>query len=335
MGKYYYGVGRVRALEARMLSAAQLSRLVGAPDFESAFAVLPETAYAENLTKLTHPFDFEELCELELISLKNLLDYLAPRNEIIAAIFKKYDYLNAKILLRLYFKEIEKIVSWHEPAECKFSKVGIYDLEKIRSYIFEGIKEIDDKNLLEAIDQAKNSYAQNKDPQSLDIILDKYYFAYLKEACGPSPSPLIKNMVRSKIDLINLKSLLRTQELKKLEKVLLKGGFIDKDILLESYGKNVPDIILRLSFTPYFPAMVQGVEEFSKTKSFHLLEKLMDDFMINQFRKAKYLTSGLEPLVGFYLAKESEIKTLRFILICKKNYIESERIKERIRASYV
>jgi len=60
----------------------------------------------------------------------------------------------------------------------------------------------------------------------------------------------------------------------------------------------------------------------------------MDDYLLSHFRKAKYLSSGIEPLLGFILAKESEIRTLRFILICKKNRVGAERIRERLRTSY-
>jgi len=236
MNEYYYSVARTRALEAGMLTPVQLERMAAARDFESAFSVLSETPYADNLPKLAQPFDFEELCELELAALKDLMEHLIPG------------------------------------------------------------------------------------------------FKSLAQLCHNSSSPLIRNMIKHKIDLTNIKTLLRTQQLKKdktfLTNALLKSGFIDLDILIELYNKSPQDIIAKLSYTPYFPYIAEGIENFAK------LEKLMDDFVVNQFRRAKYVNSGVEPLVGFYLAKEAEIKTLRFILICKKNEVDSERIKERLKAVY-
>ena len=325
---YYYGVGRVRSLEARLLTPPQLSRMESAADFQSAFAVLSETPYAENLPGLKEPFDFEELCGLELLSLKNLLDHLAPENEILKALFKKYDYLNAKILLRMLFSRTEKAES--------HSKIGTLDFDKLKLYIFEGIKEIDEKEILNAIDLARISFEQNKDPQLLDQILDKHYFTYLKQVCSASPSLLIKEMVDFQIDLINIKTLLRSRNRiknkKRVEILLLDPGLLDKDILLGLLDKNLPEIISRLGFTPYLPAIAHGIERFESDPE--LLEKLMDDFIIERFRKAKYLSCGIEPLAGFYLAKAAEIRTLRFILVCKKNYVAPERIRERIGVSY-
>ena len=327
MNEHFYGVGRVRALEARMLTPAQISRMVAAADFESAFRVLSETPYAENLPKLKPAFDFEDLCDLELLSLKNLMDHLAPENETLKALFRRYDYLNLKILMRSYFSQFE--------GTELYSKAGTISFDNLRLYVFEGTDEIDDREITETINTAKSLYEQNKDPQSLDLFLDKHYYSYLKQICQSSPSPLIKDMVDHQIDLTNIKTLLRTQELKELQAALLEPGFIDQDILLDLSDKTPQEIISRLSFTIYFPEIAEGIEFFAKNKSFYLMEKLMDDFILNRFRKAKYLSSGIEPLVGFYLAKESEIKTLRLILISKKNYIGTEQIRERLRVSYV
>jgi V/A-type H+-transporting ATPase subunit C len=330
MNEYYYGVGRIRALEAKMLTLAQVARMAAASDFQSAFGVLSETPYAEHLTKIKHPFDFEEICALELVSLKNLLDYLAPQNQILDALFRKYDFLNLKILIRGYFSGLKETEL--------YSKAGTIAFEKLKRYVFEGIKEIDHKEIREAVDLAKSIYEQNKDPQAADIALDKQYFLFLKQVCDASPSPLIKEMAQHQIDLTNIKILFRSQELKKdkkfLEGALLEPGMIGKDILLELHDKNPQDISSRLSFTRYFPALAEGIEYFSKNKSFYVLEKLADNYILNQFRKAKYLSSGIEPLVGFYLAKEAEIKTVRFILICRRTRIGSEQIKNRLRVSY-
>lgn len=236
MNEFYYSVARARSLEARMLTPVQLERMAAAADFEAAFSVLSETPYADNLPKLKHPFDFEELCELELAALKDLMDHLIPG------------------------------------------------------------------------------------------------FESLQQLCSNSSSPLIKNIIKHKIDLTNIKTLLRCQQLKKDKKFfvsrLLESGLIDLDILINLFNQSPQDIIAKLSYTPYFPYITEGIENFAK------LEKLTDDFVVNQFRKAKYLNSGVEPLVGFYLAKEAEIKTLRFILICKKNEVDSERIKERLKVVY-
>lgn len=249
MDKFYYGAARIRVLEARLVSPPQLERMAAAPDFETAFNILSETPYAEILPKLKHPFDFEELFVLEEKTLKELMEKLAPGNEIINALVEK-DY------------------------------------------------------------------------------------SFLKR----SSSPLIRDLANHKIDLMNLKNLLRVRSAAKdkafLAESITDTGFIDKETLLSLYDKGIQEVISRLNFTTYFPEINEGLNAIDQYGSFHLIEKQADDFIIDKFRKAKYVNSGAEPLVGFYLAKQAEIKTLRFIFICKQNYVESGQIKARTRVSY-
>jgi vacuolar-type H+-ATPase subunit C/Vma6 len=91
MVKHAYAVGRVRALEARLLDQNHLSRMVEAPSFEAVYKFLEETTYAEKIDKLEHAFDFEGLLRLELISLQELMDRLAPGQELLKVMFAKYD----------------------------------------------------------------------------------------------------------------------------------------------------------------------------------------------------------------------------------------------------
>jgi V/A-type H+-transporting ATPase subunit C len=166
------------------------------------------------------------------------------------------------------------------------------------------------------------------------------YQAYFKKlkATAADQTPLLHRLVNSQLDLINLKLLLRTQALGKdkdfLKTSLVESGMIDTSILLGLFDRQPHEIALRLSYTPYFPALSQGLDFYARNHSFFLLEKAMDDFILSEFHRAKYKGAGVEPLVGYYLAKEAELKKIRFILICKQNQITAETIRERIRINY-
>ena len=187
MDEHYYGVGRIRTLETRLLTPGQTERMANAYDFEAAFGVLSETIYAEILPRLKSPFDFEDLCQLELVSLKNLMDRLAPENETVKALFRKYDHLNLKILLRSLQQKTEDI--------SIYSRAGTIPFERLKLYVFENLRDLDEKEIIEVIDAAKTNYEQDKDPANLDILLDKHYSSYLKRVTDPSPSDLIKELV--------------------------------------------------------------------------------------------------------------------------------------------
>ncbi|MBE6008770.1 MAG: V-type ATP synthase subunit C, partial [Lachnospiraceae bacterium] len=64
-------------------------------------------------------------------------------------------------------------------------------------------------------------------------------------------------------------------------------------------------------------------------------EKLCDDYIMSYVKDAKYKTLTAEPIIGYLLAKENEAKTLKMILSCKLSGIDPQKIKERVRESYV
>ena len=64
------------------------------------------------------------------------------------------------------------------------------------------------------------------------------------------------------------------------------------------------------------------------------LEKALADFQVELFRQARYFSSGVEPLLGYLLAKQNELKDLRFILVGKLNNVPAERLKERLSVCY-
>ena len=64
-------------------------------------------------------------------------------------------------------------------------------------------------------------------------------------------------------------------------------------------------------------------------------ERMCDDYLMSYVKEAQYKTLTPEPLVGYILGKETEIKCVRIIMTCKLNNIDSETIKERVREAYV
>ena len=54
-----------------------------------------------------------------------------------------------------------------------------------------------------------------------------------------------------------------------------------------------------------------------------------------QVEGAKYKSFGVEPLIAYYIAVETQVKAVRIILSCKYNGLKAETIRERVRKLYV
>ena len=57
--------------------------------------------------------------------------------------------------------------------------------------------------------------------------------------------------------------------------------------------------------------------------------------MIEAMKPHKYETFSVGPLLGYLIARENEIKTVRIILTGKQNGFSDDAIRERIREMYV
>jgi len=327
--EFSYAVGRIRKLEDWLLNSDILTRMADAHDFESAFTILNETTYAKHMTKLKEAFDFEDLIRLELLITKNLIEYLAPDNKILRSFWLKFDIINAKALLKAKFLGLE---------EAALINYGTIDAYKLKNYIFEGIDEIP-KELRFAISKTVLKFEKASDPQIIDNIMDKFYYSHTKNIAEENKISFLIYIIMSAIDLVNLKTFIRAKESKKdkenFKHFILPGGKIKEIQLFEAYDRGVDDIVAKFKYTPYLQILSSGIEYYGKNKSFSLLEKLMDDYIIEYIKSAKRISFGIEPLIAFQIAKETETRNLRAILICKKNNLKEELIKERLRIPYV
>ncbi len=319
---YAYATGRIKAVEARMIDESKLVRMIDADSLSNAFAVLAETDYALNLGKLSHAFDFEELAYLELKSVKELMDRLVPENRIINSLFMKYDFNNAKTIL--------KIKHQIEEQEEILIDVGTIDINSLRDYITQNLGKIK-KEIADAVRDAEDTYIKTKDSQMIDIVLDRHYFKIVEEEAERSKVPYFCKIVEAWIDLTNIKSFLRCKELKKSKdfyaSAFIPHGELPLSTFKEIYDETIDHLFKKLKYTFYSQLREEVI--------IHLIDKLMDNYLIELIKKAKYMAFGIEPIIGYLLAKEGEIKTVRMILVCKANSIKGDFIKERLRTLYV
>ena len=93
-------------------------------------------------------------------------------------------------------------------------------------------------------------------------------------------------------------------------------------------------IVLQFKYTDFNQLVSAGLEHFRKTGSLFALEREIDNFLTETVKKAKYQSFGIEPLIGFCIAKEVEVKIIRLISTGKRMRLRPEEIKERLRLPY-
>lgn len=167
-----------------------------------------------------------------------------PDRNIIDVFKVKYDYHNAKTILKAEAKGVDP-----NPLLVDTGRVPPAELlEKVRSSDLRGLPPI----LQSAVSEAREVLGTTGDPQLADFALDRAYFQDMFHLARESGSAFLEGYVRINIDSANLRSVVRTLRMGKsmefLRGVLFPGGNIDINrILNTAAGGNLEDLYGRLS----------------------------------------------------------------------------------------
>ena len=126
----------------------------------------------------------------------------------------------------------------------------------------------------------------------------------------------------------------KTREILVLRDVLIPGGRIDRKLYLDTIDGPLDAFSGALRYTAY-SSLVEGIENFRNTGMLTRLEKMSDNYIMEYAKKSRFIAFGIEPLVGYLIAKENEMRNLRIIMVGKINGIPVDVIRERLRKTYV
>lgn len=329
--EFTQAVSRIWVLETRLLDKSKIERMIDSPSDDDALKVLSETEYVNVMTDVKRAADYETILSAELQRVYALMYEICPVKEVVNLMSIKYKYHNLKVLLKGKFlgKDFSSMLI----------DLGNEDLNEIKRKIQTDSFSQLSGNVEKAVVAAALAFENSKDPQQIDIIIDKYMFLELVEINKSLKYDFIDKYVKAVIDSTNIKTLLRVKKQGKnrdfASEVLIKGGAIEKDTLLSLLNESPENIIAKLNFTIYSDMIREGVEAYIASDSANLLEKLTDNYIMALMKDTKLVTFGPERILSYIYAKETEIKIIRIIMVGKLNNIAEEVIRERLRDIYV
>ena len=324
-------IPRIRVYETKLLDKSKLDRMIDANSADEALKVLQETEYGNLMAIVKNADDYEIILGDELKRLFSVMYEISPVKALVDLMSIKYDYHNIKVILKGMFLK--------EDLSYLIIPVGNLDPSKLK-------ESIENRNLgelsqimREGIEETIASFENTYDPQIIDIILDKYMFKSLIHIKNEIKDTFTDKYVAALIDSTNLKTLLRVKKQNKdrefLKAVIIDGGSIDRDKFLSMLNDEIQNISTKLSTSNYAEFIKSGMEYYSKTNSVSLLEKLVDNYIMDIMKDAKIIPFGAAPILAYIYAKETELKIIRIIMVGKLNNISSEVVRERLRESYV
>lgn len=326
---YLFSTARVRSVEKNMLTRERAEKMVDAKTTEDALRVLDDCYYGSG--DAINVDDYEILLTEEHKKTYDFITSIAPELDYFKMFLYPYDYHNLKVIMKSEYLGID--------ASNTLINTGSIDV-KILKY---SVKERDflalTENMGNALKEIIEDFPKTNDPQIIDIILDKYCYDEMLKSAKSTNNQFIIDYVRMQIDAINIKSYVRLKKMNKswdfFTKIFLDGGKIYEQIFIKNFDDPFDKFAENLLAYDFKEVFIEGTEALQETNKFTILEKLLDNKIIEHIKYAKYVPFGIEPLVGYLIGKDNEIKIARIILAGKTAGISPELIKERLRETYV
>ena len=306
-------------------SSSALTEMIKGKTVEEAAKVLTECGYPE--LQAVNVDTVDAMLAQAREELFGTLNDLAPDGEILDVFKVKYDYHNAKVMI--------KAKATGQDAKRLMSASGRFDPDTLLNIFSEDLLSRLPETFGTAIAEAESSLARTANPQLADFILDKALFAELRATAKQIGCPFLDGYVAIMIDAANLKTAVRALRMGKdtdfMAAALIPSGSIDISRISAAGDKD--GIAALYASSRLEKAAALGAEAVSGG-SMTAFELACDNAVNAYLCSAKLVSYGPEALIAYLAAVESEITAVRMILTGKREGIAPELIRERLRDMY-
>lgn len=317
----------LKAREANMLTRDKLERMLAAGGFDEAAKLLTESGWPD-MTGMNAKA-LEKVLARRRKEIFDEVEKALPEKEV-AEIFRvRYDYHNAKAIIKGEGVGADAGHILSEAGTVAPAKLT----EAFREEDFRDVPPI----LARAMTEARNVLARTDNPQNADFVLDKAYFAQLLELAGKIASDYPARYVRTLIDSANIRTVVRCFRMGKdadfMRQALIDGGNVSMDFAVRG-TVTAEELSELFGSTVFREAAALGgaaMEGGPMTK----FEKACDNAVNAFLDRARRTGFGSEVAVGYLAAEENAITAVRMILTGLLSGIDPERLKERLRDTYV
>lgn len=328
---FLYVSARIKFLETKLLGKSAIDRLLDASGIDDALKTLSDTEYGSDIAEMENIYDFEKVLEHSMSRTIGTLKESFKNHELIRFFNLKNDYHNLKVVLKGHILGTE--------VKEYFSRLGEVLPDEMQKYAQGDNGANMPDNFKKAYDKALEIYEATKDPQKIDLFLDRTLFEEMEKIAEQSRTPFLKSYLAALADITNIKTMLRLRkaeaDARTLESALVVGGNLKNDFFKEIFIGSNQSIIEAFGSTPYNEIVEEGLTAWESTGSPLVFEKMADNYLMALARKGLYTPFGPETVIGYMAARENELKLLRIILVGKINGISSDMIRERLRDVYI
>ena len=335
--KYGFVNARVGAMKSHLLDGMEMKTLIESRNFDDAMALLKNTAYGKELSKLSSPslIDVENVLQKSMITdyEKLAISVTGASKKFLAHYAKKAEIEAIKTLLIMKTKgeevkdypwimqrsmaveTAEKLVDVGTPAE-------IVEMLRFTEYYT-------------VLHKAVSDATEQDSPYPFIEALDTYFYSRLNSILrkmGGKDRKIAEHLIGIEVDAKNLLIALRvrgTGDEVSGHLMPMKYRLTDPDLQAAFNTKSIGEV--QQIFQHYNDIISQGVKDFEETESFFGLEAEFQEFILKQNRK---LFGGDRFHMGIPIAflnlKSNEIRNLTAILQGKEEDLSVEQIEKTV-----
>lgn len=315
-----YANGRVASLSTKIFQADKFNRLTECASLPEALKVLAESGFGAGVN-VSSPNNYEELLKAELDATTALFNELCLDENAKKYFLCKYDYVNAKILMKCKYMRQDGI-------EYCFNGAEIPPKAMQEAFVRDDYSACP-QNMAKACDEIDASFADGKrSPQIVDYRLDLAMYADMLRYAKKSSFKPLKKMFEYKVDTTNLMTLYRLKKAnapeQDVEKWIIPNGRISLELLKKLWNneQNQADL----------PGEYKGFFDLCKAENSTLAHAEQEQSKM-QFKflsdNADFLT--VQPVLDYFVKKVDEIDKVRKILVAIKSGVDKEKIKELVK----
>lgn len=312
----YYANGRVAVMSTKTFGADKFQRLIDCVTLQEAVKVLQENGIGQGVT-LDNANDYDSLLTAELDHAMGELKELCIDVNTLKYFLCKYDYLNAKVLMKCKYMRIDGLNLCYYNAS--------YNPQDMQQAILSDDYGMFSKRMAVACDKIDMEFAQgNRSAQLIDTVLDKAMYADMKHYATFSQMPTLRKVFAWQVDTTNIMLAVRFIKagltLEQLHEVFIDGGSVNKQSIDALWNDDVSLL----------------TEDYRK---FYSLIKRDNTFVTAEKEQKQHIrvlfstnpdTLSVQPVIDYFLQKVSDVDKIRLVLVGIKGGTDKEKIKESI-----
>lgn len=307
--EYASAVAAVKAMESSLITQSEFEQLINARSVSEMESVL-SAGKAEHTS-------LEDVWET--------LQNFAPDSRELKILLYRNDFHNLKAALKAMLSNRDPENYYIKPTNLVLDELKPILASKEYDYLPVYMRETAAK--------AYELLTRTLDGQLSDSLIDSDALSAMQKDSEELGGEFMRKYSQLVTVCADIKTAYRCSIMKKpysfIETAICGSRELDKESLARASQRGTESLFSFLETTSYNEAA--GILKSSPVK----FEKWCDDLLTEHAESARMKSFGTEPLAAYFIAKETEIKNLRILKICKECNAEKETIIERMRKLYV